>query len=583
MATLERHAHSIHNEIIRPALEMKFNYTKHTENQDLYRSYSTLFSIGAAAAYTFAASTLTGTGFLLALGAVATGAGVAAVALTSAIFYLWGENPRYDANWRETFATAIIKKIESKEYMQPRERAVTASRLYTKAFEDCVNLAVARYKSVLEQMEVRADQLRGHMGSVALLGRIELVCNALISESKIANLSSICSEPISRNAYCGVYETNGTIFADKQLVVKVPHSIDELCPLEVFMHNRARLEQERLRAKDVSAGITHIYGGIVDQYAVLFPMDFPRTENPDVGLRLDSAGINTWFAVERCGVTLEAYVTEAMAAGTYSWRTFENISWQLFNILRALMSASINHRSFSADNIVATKILSDNNIPEFVIMDFSVACLDGTSDTKEIGSYFSTAPEQWGHSESLGLSGYGRGIDVFSFGITLWEMMPKRRFVRGNHVLCRDAFPIDAPAGLKELIHRCLHPDTIKRAKPYNIVKDLEAISAAIAGRNPVALKAVPNSCVICSGVVAVTPLAPCAHIPFCAACALSAHECPTCQGPIDGRDEAYFTPKEKSWAAEYGRIDAENESTARLAPLHEQYDFSPFVGYYIM
>ena len=79
-------------------------------------------------------------------------------------------------------------------------------------------------------------------------------------------------------------------------------------------------------------------------------------------------------------------------------------------------------------------------------------------------------------------------IDIFTFGMLLWEILPRRGFsVLGNSTICSSRFPIGTPPGLRTIIEECLQPLPMNRPSIDKVWSDLLSLSSlSIADHPPI-------------------------------------------------------------------------------------------------
>ncbi|XP_062195663.1 uncharacterized protein LOC133898876 [Phragmites australis] len=143
-------------------------------------------------------------------------------------------------------------------------------------------------------------------------------------------------------------------------------------------------------------------------------------------------------------------------------------------------SQGVVHRDIKPENI-----LFDENFC-MKIADFGIACEETLCDVlvEDEGTY------RWMAPEMIKQKAYNRKVDVYSFGLLLWEMVSGRiphenltpfqvAYAVANRNL-RPTIPPECPSALRPLIEQCceLHPD--KRPDFWQIVKVLEQFHSVL-------------------------------------------------------------------------------------------------------
>ncbi|GMP72427.1 hypothetical protein CsSME_00030475 [Camellia sinensis var. sinensis] len=144
-------------------------------------------------------------------------------------------------------------------------------------------------------------------------------------------------------------------------------------------------------------------------------------------------------------------------------------------------SEGVLHRDLKPENILINQDFHMN------IADFGIACEEVYCDllADDPGTY------RWMAPEMIKRKSYGRKVDVYSFGLILWELVAgtipyedmtpiQAAFAVVNKNL-RPAIPEDCPPAMRALIEQCwsLHPD--KRPEFWQVVKVLEQFEFSLA------------------------------------------------------------------------------------------------------
>ncbi|KAF8391339.1 hypothetical protein HHK36_023643 [Tetracentron sinense] len=149
--------------------------------------------------------------------------------------------------------------------------------------------------------------------------------------------------------------------------------------------------------------------------------------------------------------------------------------------LEYIHSQGVIHRDLKPENI-----LFDQDF-HLKVADFGIACEEASCDklTEDPGTFRWMAPEMIKHKS------YGRKVDVYSFGLVLWEMVVgsipyedmtpiQAAFAVVNKNL-RPVIPVDCPPALGALVEQCWALQPQKRPEFWQIVKVLEQFESSLA------------------------------------------------------------------------------------------------------
>ncbi|KAK9071094.1 hypothetical protein SSX86_009662 [Deinandra increscens subsp. villosa] len=144
-------------------------------------------------------------------------------------------------------------------------------------------------------------------------------------------------------------------------------------------------------------------------------------------------------------------------------------------------SKGVIHRDLKPENILVTQDF------QLKIADFGISCEEGYSDVvlDDLGTY------RWMAPEMIKRKPYDRKVDVYGFGLILWEMvagaLPYKDMTSIQaafaimHKSLRPTIPTDCPPAMKTLIERCWSSDPRKRPEFLKVVKVLEEFEMVVA------------------------------------------------------------------------------------------------------
>ncbi|KAL5715471.1 hypothetical protein ACHQM5_017284 [Ranunculus cassubicifolius] len=144
-------------------------------------------------------------------------------------------------------------------------------------------------------------------------------------------------------------------------------------------------------------------------------------------------------------------------------------------------SQGVIHRDLKPENIIFDEEF------HLKIVDFGIACGEAYCEAlaEDSGTYRWMAPEMIKHKP------YGRKVDVYSFGLVLWEMIAgaipyedmtpiQAAFAVVNKNL-RPVIPTNCPTALGDLVEQCWTLKSEKRPEFWQIVKILEEFESSLA------------------------------------------------------------------------------------------------------
>lgn len=161
-------------------------------------------------------------------------------------------------------------------------------------------------------------------------------------------------------------------------------------------------------------------------------------------------------------------------SGSLSIKTILSMALDVAMGMEYLHSQGVVHRDLKSENLVLTEDL------HLKLTDFGVGCLETECDLRsaDTGTYRWMAPEMISHKH------YSKKVDVYSFGIVLWElvtgevpfqdMTPVQVAYAVVNKNLRPTIPDDCPSALRHLMVQCWNANPERRPNFYQIVKTLE-------------------------------------------------------------------------------------------------------------
>eukprot|EP00252_Welwitschia_mirabilis_P018011 TRINITY_DN40158_c0_g1_i1.p2 TRINITY_DN40158_c0_g1~~TRINITY_DN40158_c0_g1_i1.p2 ORF type:complete len:538 (-),score=92.25 TRINITY_DN40158_c0_g1_i1:2298-3911(-) len=180
------------------------------------------------------------------------------------------------------------------------------------------------------------------------------------------------------------------------------------------------------------------------------------------------------------GGSLRSYL-QKKGPGSVSLDEFLSISLDIARGMEYLHSQGVIHRDLKSENLLFTE---DNKCLK--IVDFGIACEEINVDCLEEdrGTYRWMAPEVINHKP------HNKKVDVYSFGIVLWEiitgkipyedMIPVQAAFAVVHKNARPAIPEHCPPPIQKLMEKCWSQNPDKRPESWQIVKILEQFEHAL-------------------------------------------------------------------------------------------------------
>ncbi|OIV91740.1 hypothetical protein TanjilG_26593 [Lupinus angustifolius] len=156
-------------------------------------------------------------------------------------------------------------------------------------------------------------------------------------------------------------------------------------------------------------------------------------------------------------------------------------------------SQGVIHRDLKPENVL---ISEDSHLK---IADFGIACEEAFCDllADDPGTY------RWMAPEMIKRKSYGKKVDVYSFGLMLWEMVtgtipyedmtPIQAAFAVVNKNSRPVIPINCPLAMRALIEQCWSLQPNKRPEFWQVVKVLEQFESSLSRDGTLTL--VQNPC----------------------------------------------------------------------------------------
>ncbi|KAI3718928.1 hypothetical protein L6452_19813 [Arctium lappa] len=144
-------------------------------------------------------------------------------------------------------------------------------------------------------------------------------------------------------------------------------------------------------------------------------------------------------------------------------------------------SQGVIHRDLKPENI----LINENS--QLKIADFGIGCEEAYCDflADDPGTY------RWMAPEMIKKKSYGRKVDVYGFGLILWEMVagtipykdmtPIQAAFAVVHKNLRPSIPANCPPAMRALIEQCWSSQPEKRPEFWQVVKVLEEFESLVA------------------------------------------------------------------------------------------------------
>jgi serine/threonine protein kinase len=200
------------------------------------------------------------------------------------------------------------------------------------------------------------------------------------------------------------------------------------------------------------------------------------------------------------------------------------------------------HRDLKPGNVLLSEDLRTIKLCDF---GSARALAEAATMTVGVGTMQYMAPEVLNPSDD-GAVQYDAKIDVYSFGVLLWELFAASKpfaqlqAAQIPMAVCAKKArpspdPASSPATIVALMKRCWSHEPAERP---TMAAAIGPLAQALMQADEAAKQAAEasNECVVCVDAARSIALAPCGHVCSCEDCAGDLRECPICRQPIDGR-----------------------------------------------
>jgi hypothetical protein len=205
-------------------------------------------------------------------------------------------------------------------------------------------------------------------------------------------------------------------------------------------------------------------------------------------------------------------------------------------------SPPVLHRDLKPGNVLLSEDLRTIKLCDF---GSARALAEAATMTVGVGTMQYMAPEVLNPSDD-GAVQYDAKIDVYSFGVLLWELFAASKpfaqlqAAQIPMAVCAKKArpspdPASSPATIVALMKRCWSHEPAERP---TMAAAIGPLAQALMQADEAAKQAAEasNECVVCVDAARSIALAPCGHVCSCEDCAGDLRECPICRQPIDGR-----------------------------------------------